>query len=405
MNINFAARYLSVRSIARVGALFFGMMAAFCWAQQSEDSIAFGVRFVCAEAQLQQVEPAMQQLLQSLKIPSSMVQVSKDALRGSLTYSLKGVTPGVSTLYMAWRQELDIHDATLQIPTGRGKSRAIQTVSQKEILLALLHPGRLTEFRGTACNVEALRDNIGIRQNIVMWAEDLTWEWPDGTAAGWNPKFWNKGTPVRGIPLYDALNDLFFNQAKYSIGCYTATKIVFVQAVLDYYHRIKKDPVVTELITKRLLSDGEPLVRLEPARMWSFEDDFEPEDMFREGKLLRIIEPAAHDNFVPGDWSYFLNTDKRTYEKTGYEGSNALYLGRNRFDDYYNDNNHHYAYREKLAEVYQWRNDVFSRSHDWAKIQPISADLLEKLGHSPEQGGLLMAYRVVPYYFGFEPLP
>jgi len=108
---------------------------------------------------------------------------------------------------------------------------------------------------------------------------------------------------------------------------------------------------------------------------------------------------------VPGDWSYFLNTDKRTYEKTGYEGSNALYLGRNRFDDYYNDNNHHYSYREKLAEVYQWRNNVFSRSHDWAKIKPISSDLLEKLGSTPEQGGLLMAYRVVPYYFGFEPLP
>ena len=36
-----------------------------------------------------------------------------------------------------------------------------------------------------------------------------------------------------------------------------------------------------------------------------------------------------------------------TYEKTGYEGSSALYLERDKFDDYYNDNDndhhHHHA--------------------------------------------------------------
>ena len=377
-------------------------LAGACQAHTVTEPGNFGVRFACSAAQMHSVDVEMKQLLRHLKIDSALVQKLTDPVRNTITYSLKGVSPGVGTLYLAWRPELDIHGDTLQIPIGKGKTRAVKTVSQKEILLALLHPGRLTEFNGAACSVDALRDNIGIRQNTVMWAEVLNWEWPEGTAAEWNPKFWNRGTPVPHIPLHEALNDMFFNQSKYSIGCYTATKMVFVQAVIDYYHRIKKDPLTSALVTRRLLADGEPLVRIEPARMWSFEDDFAPEDMLQEGKLLSINEPEASNNFVPGDWIYFLNTDRRTYQKTGYEGSNALYLGRNRFDDYYNDNNHHYTYREKVNEVYQWRNDVFSRRRDWAKARPISGELLDKLGRSPTQGGLLMTYRAVPRYFGFE---
>ena len=121
--------------------------------------------------------------------------------------------------------------------------------------------------------------------------------------------------------------------------------------------------------------------------------------------MVSLAYGIAADNFVPGDWAYFLNTDPVTYEKTGYEGSNSIYLGRGKFDDYYNDNTHHYTYKDKLLEVYQWRHKVFSRERDVAKIHPLSAAEIKELSHTPDHGGIELDYRLIPYAFGFAELP
>ena len=142
--------------------------------------------------------------------------------------------------------------------------------------------------------------------------------------------------------------------------------------------------------------DKDPLVDVEPGIMWSFEKDYDPKNLTQLGKLLTIQQNIAAKNFVPGDWAYILNTDPISSQKTGYEGSNAIYLGRNKFVDYYNDNNHAYTYLEKLDEVYQWRNGVFSRSRDAAKIKPLSSDDFERLGKSPSENGLIQSFRVFP---------
>lgn len=343
--------------------------------------------------------------LQQLGIPARLVQETVDKPRGTMTYSLLGSGAAVSTLFLAQRPELAIKDEVVLVPVRNNKTRKLKTVSKKEILLALLHPGRLTEFRGKACDVQALADHVGIRQNTVIWAEVLEWGWPEGGPAKWNARYWINGTPRLRTPLHKALNDMFFEQGKYEIGCYAATKVVFAQGALDYFRRVKKDVGRAQGVERRLLADGEPLVDLEPGRMWSFETDFDPLELERPGKVLRMVGGVAAGNFVPGDWAYFLNTDQRTNQKTGYEGSNAIYLGGNRFDDYYNDNDHHYTYEEKLSEVYQWRHDVFSRQRDAAKIQHLAAHDYERLNATPENGGLLMSFRVVPYFFGYEDLP
>jgi hypothetical protein len=139
--------------------------------------------------------------------------------------------------------------------------------------------------------------------------------------------------------------------------------------------------------------------------MWNFEADFDPKELTRPGKLLRIQYDIAPNNFIPGDWTYFLNTDPVTYQKTGYEGSNSIYLGRNKFDDYYNDNEHSYTYQQKLEEVFQWRHGVFSRARDFAKIKPLSEQDLARLVETPEQGGIVTDLRVFPYFLGDEELP
>jgi Protein-glutamine gamma-glutamyltransferase len=286
---------------------------------------------------------------------------------------------------------------TVYLPLNLSKMVKLNVVSKKEILLALMHKDRETLLEGNLCNMQVLHDYIGVRQNIVAWSTELSWFWPDGGSAKWNKKYWLKGTPVKKENFPESLNDIFFSQGKYGVGCYTATKIVISQGVLDYYHRIKKDKIQTKKVIDALWKDSDPLVDVEPPEMWSFEDGYDIKNKDIPGKLLRLEKNISQKNMVPGDWVYFLNTDKKTYQKTGYEGSNAIYLGQDKFDDYYNDHNHSYTYKEKVNEVYQWRHEVFSRSRDFKKIVPISDDEYENLGKTPEDGGILLNVRLSPY--------
>ncbi len=370
-------------------------------ASSSED----GIRFVCPAAQLDRLERDMTRYFTALKIAPQWVVKNRDAIHGVLRYSLNTPADEVNTLTLKARAELHIHDEWVVLPSAAGRSKKIHTVSQKEIVLALLQHGRVTEFTGAACTITALKDHVAIRQNTVAWAENLTWGWPDGDAAQWNEKYWSQGTPKAGVALHDALNDVFLNQQKYSIGCYTATKLVVIQGVLDYYRRVKKSPAQVRLIEARLSADNEPLTGIEPARMWDFEADFDPQEFNRPGKLLKIKHDVMPLNFVPGDWIYILNTDPVSYQRTGYEGSNAIYLGRNKFDDYYNDHHHAYNYVQKLNEVFQWRNGVFNRVRDAAKIQALNDADIQRLSQRPADGGLLKSIRVTPYFFAYEPLP
>lgn len=364
-----------------------------------------GIRFSCKPGRIEKIESGMDAYLFSLGITADLVVKKADKQKGVLLYTLNTPAADTNTLNLKDRPALQIHDDVVTLPAKHGPGKQINTVSKKEIVLALLQHGRLTRFEGAACNIEALKDNVAIRQNTVAWAQHLTWNWPDGEHAEWNKKYWANGTPKPGVSLHVALNDVFMNQQKYSIGCYTATKLVVVQGVLDYYRRIKKSPAQLKLVEDRLLLDKDPLVGIEPARMWDFEKDFDPQDLNQPGKLLKIKYGVMPMNFVPGDWAYFVNTDPITYEKTGYEGSNAIYLGRNKFDDYYDDNNHSYSYFQKLDEVYQWRNGVFSRTRDFEKIKRLTPQDIERLGKRPAEGGLLKSIRVSPYLFTYEELP
>ncbi|MDO8932249.1 MAG: hypothetical protein Q7U97_07650 [Rhodocyclaceae bacterium] len=389
-----------------VGILCIFLASLRCPAQAAEPvAEAGGIRFDCPAERLPDIAADMVRYLVELEIPSELYTVSLEAAAGKLRFTLATPPDDTNTLDFNDRPEFGIPLHIDWMPTDTDELRNILTVTDKEIVLALMQHGRLTEFSGAACTVDALRDHVGIRQNIVAWAENLEWGWPDGGPARWNRKYWKGGSLKSGIPLRQAVSDAFFNQDKYEIGCYTATKLVVIQGILDYFHRIKGDAARARLVEDRLIEDGEPLVDIEPGRMWSFEPDFDPRELDRPGKILRIAYGIAPKNFVPGDWSYFLNTDPVTYRRCGYEGSNPIYLGRNRFVDYYNDHDHFYTFEEKLDEVYQWRNQVFNRSRDRDKVVPLSPEDFARLAKSPEEGGLVTTLRTTPYYFGFEKLP
>lgn len=356
------------------------------------------LQFLCP-AQQAQLQPEVTAYLRALRIPAEHVQSTLDPASGSLTLTLTTPPDDTRTLDLSSRPEFALAPEWVYLPSGHREEREVATVSRKEIMLALLQHGRVTPLSGADCRIETLIDLVGLRQNIVAWAENLNWVWPDGDYAQWNPAYWTQGTPNQGVPLRQAIMDAFLQQEKYSIGCYTAIKLLLVQGVLDYYHRVKADPVRTRLVEAALLADGEPLVDVEPGHMWHFEKDYTPADGDRLGKLMLLEAGVASGHFVPGDWAYFLNTDPITYEKTGYEGSNAIYLGGNRFDDFYNDHEHSYTYEEKLDEVYQWRHEVFSRLRDADKIRPLTPEQLSDLSRTPANGGLQLDYRISPRLF------
>jgi hypothetical protein len=320
---------------------------------------------------------------------------------GRLRVSLKD--PSVyGTLYLRWNPQYSITEERISLPSKDGLVE-VETVSKKEILLALMHEGRQTVFKGDACHIEALKEHVQIRQMIVAWSEHLHWSFPDGEPAQWNQRYWDQGNLKPKASLDEAMRDFFINPDKCSLGCYTATKIVIIQGILDYFRRVKKDDAMADVIIKRLKSDDDVLVGIEPGAMWSFQKPINPEEQKRLGKLLKIQTQVTPMNFIPGDWVYFVNNDPKSSEVDGYEGSNSIYMGRALFDDFYNDNKHHYLYNEKIQNIYNWRNGVFSRSRDYQRMQTLSAEQLHQFGLSPEEGGFLLKNRAIPYFFGFEP--
>lgn len=364
-----------------------------------------GIHYACSPGAIKTIAADMSAYLRRLGIAEDQIVAAVNPAGGSAQYTLNTPAQDTVTLDLKNRPALQIRDETVSLPASRGKFRQVTTVSRKEILLSLMQHGRLTEFRGRACNVAALRQHVELRQNIAAWGEELYWVWPDGEAAAWNATYWQRGTPLPGHPLREALMDVFVHPERYAIGCYTASKLVMVQGVLDYFGRVRPNHARLQRIERRLQTDGEPLAGIEPRRMWDFEADFDPTEAERPGKLLTISDRIAPGNFVAGDWVHLRNTDPQSYLKTGYEGSNPIYLGRNRFSDYFNDHGHAYSYEQKLDEVYQWRNGVFSRSRHASKIQPLSPEDYARLALTPAQGGLQTDRRTGPYFFGFETLP
>lgn len=358
-----------------------------------------GLIFECGADKRNQLKSELNAYQQELGVDASVYEVHESGTR--LRLSLKD--PSVyGTLYLRWDPKYDITEERISLPTAKGLAE-IETVSKKEILLALMHQGRETVFAGNACHIDALKEHVQIRQMIVAWSEHLHWSFPDGSSAQWNQQYWDQGNLKPGASLDKAMRDFFIQPDKCSIGCYTATKIVIIQGILDYFRRVKKDDAMADAIINRLKSDDDVLVGIEPGAMWSFQKPINPEEQKRLGKLLKIQAQVAPMNFIPGDWVYFVNTDKDSSEKDGYEGSNSIYMGRASFDDFYNDNEHHYLYNEKIQNIYNWRNGVFSRSRDYQRVRTLSAEQVHQFGLSPEEGGFLLKNRAIPYFFGFEP--
>lgn len=360
----------------------------------------YGVVWECPSQNLVDIKKNVDALLYKNKL-NTFVQVNKTT--DKLHVYIPTQYAAGSTLYLSNNPLFHIKKERIT-KTINGRKISKNITSKKEILIALLYPGRLTKFKGDiSCKADALSKTIQLRQNIVFWGTDLGWGWPDGDSAVWNKQYWNQGTPLDKSRKYNeavtrSFNDLFLKQRNYKIGCYTATKAVFIQAYLDFYNH-KKQSGVKDLFFQSLLKDNEPFVGIEPQDMWYFEEDYIKDQYSSKGKILKIQKDVDSGNFIPGDWVYMRNTDKKTNQKIGYEGSNTIYLGGGVFSDYYDDYRGGYPYERKLDEVYQWRNGVFSRSHHHHLIQNLNNKERQQLTGAPKDGGIVEDYRVAPILF------
>lgn len=304
----------------------------------------------------------------------------------------------VGTLDLHHRPRLWLGHDVLDKPIPRTLETPIPTtvVSIKEIFLAFISPGRATMLCPEHAQFSTFLTHMEQRQSTALWAQRIGWDWPDGEKAGWNKKYWNRGTPWTKESTYHAYLDAHVHPEKYAIGCYTAAKLAMGMGLLDYAYRLKPDHTLQRRTLDALWLNNDPLVGVEPSDVWYFEPGYDSAALVRPG-TTHTYQNATHPrHMIPGDWVYFFNTDPITYDKTGYEGSNAIYLGHGRFSDYYNDHGFSYGFEEKLDDVYQWRNGVFSRSRHFEKSQILSSYQLSQLEKTPEQGGVLLPWRVFP---------
>lgn len=360
-----------------------------------------GVIFSCKKDEIVKLKSEMAKYFIELGIDSKQVVVKGSTDGTKIGFALNTPADDTNTLNLGSRKELQIKDEIVELPIKGGKLRKVTTVSKKEIAFALFQHGRRTEFQDSGCNIQTFKDHIGIRQNTAAWTEHLGWGFPDGRASSWNPKFWDDSPMPKRGPLHEAINDLFINQDRYSMGCYSASKSVMAQGILDYYARIRPDPEKLAKVEKAMLADKAPLSDIEPGTSWDFVKSMTEEDLKQPGKILTVQKGVAPKNFIPGDWSYIKNTDGPSSEMSGYEGSNAVYLGRNHFDDYYGEMKHkHYTFEEKINEVYQWRYGVFTASESSRKKRKeLTPEEFDKLLENPENGGILIDHRIEPKIF------
>ena len=167
-------------------------------AEPADPASISGVMFSCRPEQIASLRRDMAAYLHELGIGKHLVVKSEPA-GGTLVYTLATPAADTDTLSFKSRAEYRIKDELVRLPAKNGKTRVVSTVSKKEILLALLQHGRLTNFSGAACTMDALRDHVGIRQNMVAWTDELSWGWPDGGPAYWNRKEWRNGTERTGV--------------------------------------------------------------------------------------------------------------------------------------------------------------------------------------------------------------
>src|SRR5205823_10208386 len=161
-----------------------------------------------------------------------------------LSYRLKTTGHETDTLGLSNHADLDLAAETstfsrVNHKTGKKETLTLPLVSQKEILAALLSPGRLTEFKGGHGSIDKLKDHLGIRQNTARWTQIACWDYAAQSEVVYDPHKWEVGKDgwslKPGVLAHEAVADAFVSALQYKMGCTRACRFIMVQGIMDYY--------------------------------------------------------------------------------------------------------------------------------------------------------------------------
>jgi hypothetical protein len=362
-----------------------------------------GIVFHCSPAETESVKAAMSQYLDAFHWQAGREVLLAESVDGRLlNYRLRTPAADTNTLDLSSRADLSVGVDALVFTRLNRKTCGEETltlplVSQKEILAALLSPGRATELRGGQGAVEKLKDHVAIRQNTVRWTQRACWEYAAQKEVVYDPKKWHVGSDgwflPEGVKAHEAVADAFISKTQYKMGCQRACRFIMVQGIMDYYARVKRNEAVLSHLES--LADGRPINDIAPPQV------DEPGSAPQRAKYLDRVSNVPWNNWVAGDWGYIRNPDEASRTTiSGYEGSNIIYIGRGVFGVYYCGPKTRTLDRS-LMRVFRWRYEADNPPPK----QPETPELLEQLRKTPAEGGFLLSHRFVPQMFelpGFE---
>lgn len=380
----------------------------------SPNPVTDGILFNCGKTINQILYGQMIDFFDELQIDRNHYSPYSFNNGDQMGFVLTTPTQDQSTLRLSLRPEYDIKPDWIRLPIDT-KDKPI--VSKKEIVLSLLQHGRLTEFRNEGCGIQSFRDHIGIRQNIVAWVDKKKFIFPGRNSSAFNPVYWNDYSKWKtnsgkyGSIAVQAIHDIFTSRG-YRMGCLTAAKVSMLHGITDYYTRIRPDEIRLKKAIDTLFAYGEPLQDPDPGYVWKeFRDTTQAELNRTEGKFLEAIVNVSKFNFVPGDWVYFKNTHLASSRIRGDEGSNAIYLGGNNFNNFYNlpfspdlkgkPYPSTYTTEQKVSIIASWGGKV-----PVGKV--VDENLFNKLMEAPSRdkdgyiiydGGFLLKHRLTPKVF------
>ena len=216
---------------------------------------------------------------------------------------------------------------------------------EREIWVALLGSPQRFQF----ANLEALKSHVRVRRNMALAARltalAFKTEAAERPEADWHyeeePGFILKP----GRPLISALIAATQPEATgklYDFSCYRATEYVILLGIaqeLQAHH-------------PALLAELQQLNERHAVRSGQFHEVFLIEYGSMEAPL-----PARF--YVPGDRLWFRNTDERSSDVTGYEGSWVMYMGGGLFSNFWK-RDAPFTLESKAIEIFHWKDGAYT---------------------------------------------
>lgn len=359
-------------------------------------AVRSGVVFQGQAADIARVNAQMKQLLTQLGWGASQVNIHQSPQDSWIGFSLNSPDHDTDTFSLVREASLGSAPETISYVDRRGVQKTLALVSQKEILAAMLKPGRLFVFGGAHCSVEKLQEHLAIRQNIVYWGSRTDWVFPEDKIYRYNTgQFWetmtgDDWTLKPGIRAGQAIADAFTGKFDYQIGCTSACRFIATHGVLDYFHRVQASTATMSRL-EQMLDPRRPFMELTPT--------VDRDGTYRtHGRLFERQFNVPWNHWVPGDWGWIKNTDPKSSEELGSEGCNIIYAGGGTFVNYYPERPPK-TLDESIRRVYGWQFGL-----EEGELQ-ISPETVRRLRQDPRDGGMLRDVRDVPKLYGSSPAP